>query len=90
MARVLAPGLDPRDGGPLRAVTGIKGVAERVNPASNNAYERTLGWTEIDQALAALRPFVDATSATAGGFDTAKGYVFQPFTPALPTPLGAY
>ncbi len=90
MARVMAPGLDPRDGGPLRAVTGSAGRAEVVDPACNNGYERTLGWTHIEQAVAALRPFVDPAAAAKAGFDATKRYAFVPFTPTLPTPLGAF
>ena len=90
MARVLAPGLDPVDGGPLRTLTGIKGVAEAVDPASNNGFERTLGWTNIDEAIAVLHPFVDKKAAATAGFDTARRYVFRPFTPTLPTALGAF
>ncbi len=90
MARVMAPGLDPRDGGPLRFVTGSVGKPEAVDPACNNGYERTLGWTHIEQAVAALRPFVDPAAAAKAGFDTAKRYAFAPFTPTLPTPLGAF
>ena len=89
MVRVLAPGLGPEDGGPLRTLTGLRGVPETVNPSSNNAYERTLGWTHIGQAVAALRPFVDRSAAAAAGFST-KGYTFREFTPSLPTSLGAY
>ena len=90
MARVMAPGLDPQDGGPLRSVTGSAGRAEAVDPACNNGYERTLGWTRIEQAMAALRPFVDPAAAAKAGFDTTKRYAFTPFTPTLPTPLGAF
>jgi hypothetical protein len=90
MARVLAPGLDPADGGPLRTVSGIKGVAEAVDPASNNGFERTLGWTGIEQVLAALQPFVDRKAAAGARFDNSRVYAFTPFTPKLTTPLGAF
>ena len=66
MARVLAPGIDPTDGGPLRRLTGVMGVAEAVDPANNNAFERTVGWTTRDQVLDALRPFVGRTAAGPG------------------------
>jgi hypothetical protein len=89
MARVLAPGLDPLDGGPLRTVRGIQNVAEAVDPANNNGFERTLDWTGIDQAMAALLPFVDAQTAHAAHFDVTKRYIFQPFTPVLSSSLGA-
>jgi hypothetical protein len=90
MARVLAPGLDPADGGPLRTVSGIEGVAEAVDPANDNGYERTLGWTAIDRAVAALLPFVDKKAAAGAHFDTTKEYAFQPFTPTLMPKLGAF
>jgi hypothetical protein len=90
MARVLAPGLDPAVGGPLRTLSGIAGVAEAVDPANDNGYERTLGWTRIDQAVAALLPFVDRKAAAGAGFDTTKQYAFKPFTPTLTTKLGAF
>ncbi len=90
MARVMAPGIDPQDGGPLRTVAGAAGVAEAVDPASDNGYERTLGWTRVDQAITALRPFADQKAAATAGFDTARPYRFQPFTPTLPTSLGAF
>ncbi len=89
MVRVLAPGLDPQDGGPLRTVTGFKSGPEKVNPSSNNTYERTLGWTRIEDAVAALRPFVDKRAAATAGFSTNR-YTFREFTPSLPTPLGGF
>jgi hypothetical protein len=84
LARVIAADLN------LSAVTGAQGVAEDVNPANNNGYERTLKWTSIDQAVAALTPFVDATAAGNAGFDPSVGFDFVPFTPTLPTPLGDF
>jgi hypothetical protein len=90
MARVLGPGLDPTDGGPLRSISGIQGVAEAVDPANDNGYERTLGWAHIDQAVSALLPFVDKTAAAKAHFDTGRRYDFQPFTPTLTTALGAF
>ncbi len=84
LARVVAADLN------LTTVTGAQGVAEDVNPANNNGYERTLGWTSIDQAVAALTPFVDATAAHAAGFDTKTSFRFCPFTPTLPSPLGDF
>jgi hypothetical protein len=65
-------------------------VAEEVNPANNNGYERTLKWTSISQAVAALTPFVDAAAAGKAGFDTSVSFDFQPFTPILPTELGDF
>ena len=84
LARVIAADLG------LATVTGAEGQAENVSPANNNGYERTLQWTKIDQAVAALTPFVDATAAGNAGFDTSVNYAFQPFTPTLPTPLGDF
>jgi len=88
LARVVAPGVATMDGGPIEQITGIQGVAESVDPPNNNGYERTLGWTQIQQAVNALLPFVDLGSALAAGFDTTKTFPFQPFTPVLPTPFG--
>jgi hypothetical protein len=90
LARVVAPGVAMQDGGPIEHVTGIQGVSEDVDPPNNNAYERTFGWTQIEQAVNALLPFVDAGMATAAGFDTTKSFQFEPFTPVLPTPLGDF
>jgi hypothetical protein len=90
LARVVAPGVDAQDGGPIEQITGIQGVAESVDPPNNNGYERTLGWTNIDQAIAALLPFADKTTASQAGFDTSKPYTFEPFTPTLPNPLGEF
>jgi hypothetical protein len=90
LARVLAPGVAARDGGPIEKVTGAQGVAESVDPPNNNGYERTLCWTNINQALAALMPFVDKTAAGKAGFNTAKSYPFEPFNPTLPNPLGDF
>jgi hypothetical protein len=90
LARVVAPGVAKRDGGPIETVTGIQGKAESVDPPNNNGYERTLGWTEISQAVKALTPFVDKAAAGSAGFDTTKPYTFHPFTPHLPFPLGSF
>ena len=65
-------------------------MAEDVNPANNNGYERTLKWTKIEQAVAALTPFVDASAATSAGFDGSVSYPFNPFTPTLPIALGEF
>ena len=46
LARVVAPGVAKRDGGPIEKVTGIQGHAESVDPPNNNGYERTLGLDE--------------------------------------------
>jgi Ferritin-like domain len=90
LARVVAPGVASRDGGPIEFVKGIQGVAEKVDPPNNNGYERTLGWTNIGQAVSALLPFVDKTEAQKAGFDTTRAFHFHPFAPKLPTRLGAF
>jgi len=90
LARVLGPDVASQDGGPINKITGIQDVAESVAPPNNNGYERTLCWTEIDQAVAALTPFVDITAAKAAGFDVSKSFGFDPFTPTLPNPLGDF
>jgi ferritin-like protein len=90
LARVIGPAVARRDGGPIEQITGFQGVAESVDPPNNNGYERTLGWTQIGQALAALTPFADKNAAAQAGFDTSKPYAFVPFTPTLPSPLGEF
>jgi hypothetical protein len=90
LARVVGPGVASADGGPIEQITGAQKVAESVDPPNNNGYERTLGWTMISQAVAALTPFADKGAAGKAGFDTSKGYAFHPFTPTLPNDLGAF
>jgi hypothetical protein len=90
LARVLGPDVTPADGGPIETITGIQKVAESVDPPNNNGYERTLGLTSIDQAVAALLPFADKATAQKNGFDITKPFPFRPFTPTLPTPLGDF
>jgi hypothetical protein len=90
LARVIGPDVAPQDGGPITTITGIQGVAENVAPPNNNGYERTLCLDNIDQAVQALLPFVDAAAAQAAGFNTATTYAFEPFTPTLPNPLGDF
>jgi hypothetical protein len=90
LARVVAPGVARRDGGPIEKVTGIQGHAESVDPPNNNGYERTLKWTKISQAIDALTPFADKAAAGKAGFDTRKAYHFRPFVPTLPNSLGAF
>jgi len=90
LARVVGPGVAAQDGGPIEFITGIQGVAESVDPPNNNGYERTLKWTSIQQAVAALTPFVDQTAAAAAGFDTGRSFSFEPFTPHLPSALGEF
>jgi hypothetical protein len=90
LARVIGPDVAARDGGPIRWVTGAQGFRESVAPPNNNGYERTLCWTAISQAVDALTPFVDKEAAESAGFDTSKVYKFEPFTPQLPNPHGAF
>ncbi|PYV19286.1 MAG: hypothetical protein DMG21_02110 [Acidobacteria bacterium] len=90
LARVVGPGVAASDGGPIENITGIQGTAESVDPPNNNGYERTLCWTQIAQAVAALTPFVDAQAAQAAGFDTTKPFAFESFTPTLPSALGEF
>ncbi|HZR94195.1 MAG TPA: ferritin-like domain-containing protein [Gaiellaceae bacterium] len=90
LARVLGPNVSKQDGGPIESITGVLGKAESVDPPNNNGYERTLKWTNINQAVAALTPFADKSAAAKAGFDTTKVYPFRPFTPVLPNPLGAF
>jgi Ferritin-like domain len=90
LARVLAPGVATQDGGPIEKITGALGVAESVDPPNNNGYERTLCWTHIEQAVAALTPFADINAAKAAGFDVSKSFGFDPFTPKLPNTLGDF
>lgn len=90
LARVIGPDVPKRDGGPIKKITGIQGVAESVDPPNNNGYERTLSWTKISQAVAALTPFADKRAAAKAGFDTRKPYKFHPFKPHLPSPLGSF
>ncbi len=90
LARVIGPDVSSLDHGPITMITGIQGCAENVAPPNNNGYERTLGWTKIEQAVAALTPFVDMTAAKTAGFDITKPYIFDPFTPTLPSQLGAF
>lgn len=90
LARVLGPGVAAADGGPIEKITGAQGIAESVDPPNNNGYERTLCWTHIQQAVAALTPFADINAAKAAGFDVSKSFGFDPFTPKLPNALGAF
>ncbi len=90
LARVIGPDVATGDGGPITMITGALGLSESVAPPNNNGYERTLCWTRISQAVDALTPFVDKQAAQAAGFDTSKSYKFEPFTPTLPNPLGAF
>ena len=90
LARVIGPDVDPSAGGPIEMITGIQGSAESVDPPNNNGYERTLGWTQIQQAVDALTPFADVSAAQAAGFDTSASYAFVPFTPRVPSQLGDF
>jgi Ferritin-like domain len=84
LARSLAPAVK------VTKITGVSGTPEAVEPPNNNGYERTLGWTSISSAVAALTPFLSAAAAGKAGFNTKKSYAFQPFTPTLPSSLGAF
>lgn len=90
LARVVGPGVSGVDGGPIENITGFAGVPESVDPPNNNGYERTLCWTDIQQAVQALTPFVDFSAAQAAGFDTSKPFDFESFSPTLPSPLGEF
>lgn len=90
LARVVAGDVAPQDGGPIEKITGAQGVAESADPPNNNGYERTLCWSHIEQAVAALTPFADMNAAKAAGFDVTKSFGFVPFTPKLPNPLGDF
>jgi Ferritin-like domain len=90
LARVIGPDVAATDGGPITKITGLAGVPESVAPPNNNGYERTACWTKIEQAVAALTPFVDMTAAKTAGFDINRSFAFEPFTPKLPSPLGAF
>ena len=90
LARVVGGDVAPQDGGPLKRITGIQGAAESIAPPNNNGYERTLCWININQAVDALLPFVDAAAAQAAGFNTAQTFPFEPFNPRLPNPLGDF
>jgi Ferritin-like domain len=87
LARVLAAGVAAQDGGPIENVTGAQGVEESIDPPNNNGYERTLCWTNIKQAVAALTSFADINAAKSAGFDISRSFGFDPFTPKLPNPL---
>ena len=90
LARIVGPGVASGDGGPIEKITGIQKVAESVDPPNNNGYERTLGLTNISQAVEALEPFAVKAAAEAAGFDVSRPYAFVPFTPTLPGPLGEF
>jgi hypothetical protein len=90
LARVLAADILPKNGGPLKEITGLQGVAEKVDPPNNNAYERTQCWTSIDQALTALTPFVDINAAKKAGFDVSKSFTFDSFQEKIPNKLGDF
>jgi hypothetical protein len=90
LARVLAGGVSAMDGGPIENITGLAGVAESIDPPNNNGYERTARWTSIKSALTALTPFASPAAAAKAGFDTSKGYKFEPFTPKLAVAQGEF
>lgn len=90
LARVVGPGVAVMDGGPVESIVGAQGQSESVDPPNNNTYERTLGWTRIEQAIDALLPFADPEAAERAGFDTSRRYRFVPFTPTVPSALGDF
>jgi Ferritin-like domain len=90
LARVVAGDVAPQDGGPIEKITGAQGIPESADPPNNNGYERTLCWSHIEQAVAALTPFADMNAAKSAGFDITKSFGFVPFTPKLPNPLGDF
>jgi hypothetical protein len=90
LARVIGADVAAQDGGPIEMITGIQGQAESIDPPNNNGYERTLRWTSIKKAVAALTPFADKSAAAKAGFDVSKPYRFETFTPTLPAPLGEF
>ena len=90
LARVVGPGVAAMDGGPVEAIVGAQGQSESVDPPNNNTYERTLGWTRIEQAIDALLPFADPEAAQRAEFDTSRPYKFVSFTPTVPSALGDF
>ena len=90
LARTTAPDVASQDGGPIMKLTGLQGTPENVTPPNNNGFERTLCLTAISQAVAVLMPFLDKTSAMKAGYNSAKSFAFDPFTPHLATPLGDF
>jgi Ferritin-like domain len=90
LARVIAGDVPVKNGGPLATITGLQGIPEPADPPNNNEYERTQKWNSIDQAVAALLPFVNKTAAASHGFDTSRAFQFQQFTPTAPNPLGEF
>jgi hypothetical protein len=90
LARVLAPDVLPKFGGPVEMITGLAGVPESVDPPNNNTYERTACWTDISQALTALTPFVDIATAQKAGFDVSRSFAFDSTTPKIPNKLGDF
>jgi hypothetical protein len=67
---------------------GLAGQEEPVDPPSNNAYERTFHLASIQDAVTALKPFIELAAATSAGFDTSRTFTFEPFTPTPPSTLG--
>ncbi len=88
VARVVATEIDPADGGPFTTLKGFSGVEEPVSPPNDNAFARTYRFASIQDAVRALRPFIDRDAAQQAGFDVSRPYRFEPFTPRLPNPRG--
>jgi hypothetical protein len=70
--------------------TGACPARSETNLGSKIAPSRTLCWTRIEQAVQALKPFVDINAAKTAGFDVSRSFGFEPFTPTLPNALGAF
>ena len=90
LARLVAPEVLPKFGGPVETVIGLAGVAESVDPPNNNTYERTACWTDISQAVTALTPFIDIATAQKAGFDVSRSFAFDSFQPKIPNKLGDF
>ena len=88
LARVLGPDVASADGGPIERSPASR-QGRDVDPPNNNGYERTLRWTNIDQAMSSHAVRRQGRRGKAG-FDTTKPYAFTPFTPTLPNPLGEF
>lgn len=88
VARVVAAEVDPADGGPFTTLRGLSGQEESVDPPNDNAFARTYQLGSIADAVNALRPFINREAAQQAGFDVARPFQFQPFSPTLPNPRG--
>jgi Ferritin-like domain len=89
LARVIAPNVARVDQGPIASISGLQKKVEPVDPANNNAYERTLGLRPAGIAPA-LAAFTEAGAAASAGFDAKNPVTFKPFMPVAPEPLGDF